>query len=247
MKDLVSIITPTYNGLDWMRQLAESLDRRIDEWPFEWIIVDNGSDDGTADWLAQANLKLNGQLLKNTENLGFAKANNQGAEVARGNFLLLLNNDTIVAENFLSEMMNVFTEERAVGAVGARLVHPGKGTIQHAGVIVLSSGMPDHIHFGLAMDHPLVMERKPYFGVTGACLLTPKQLYLDMGGLDEEYVNGWEDMDYMQKLHQAGYNVFYEPKALVYHYESRTQGRYYKENHNFTTYMSRWVYGKESN
>lgn len=243
-KELISIITPTWNGLDYMKQLAESLDRLVDEWPFEWIIVDNASEDGTADWLAQSNLKLNGRLITNDENLGFAKANNQAAEQAEGNFLLLLNNDTVVTSGFLEAMINVFNEEKGVGAVGARLVHPGKGTIQHAGIIELSSGLPDHYHFGLPMDHPKVMERKQYFGVTGACLMTPKNLYMEMGGLDEEYVNGWEDMDYMQKLRKAGYNVFYEPNALVYHYESRTKGRYANENQNYTLYMSRWVYGK---
>ena len=245
MKDLVSIITPTWNGIDWVKQLAESLEKVKDEWPFEWVIVDNGSEDGTADWLAQANLKMDGQLIRNSENKGFAIANNQGADVAKGNFLLLLNNDTIVTSGFLEAMMEVFSEEQAVGAVGARLVHPGKGTIQHAGVIELSSGMPDHAHFGKVMDHPDVMERQQYFGVTGACLLTPKQLYQEMGGLDEEYRNGWEDMDYCQKITKAGYRIYYEPKALVYHFESRTKGRYAHENQNFSLYMSRWVYGNQ--
>lgn len=245
MKELISIITPTWNGLPYMKQLAESLDRLVDEWPFEWIIVDNASEDGTVDWLSQANLKLKGRLIRNDENAGFAKANNQAAEVAEGNFLLLLNNDTVVTSGFLEAMINVFSEEQAVGAVGARLVHPGRGTIQHAGIIELSSGLPDHIHFNKPMDHPKVMERKQYFGVTGACLMTPKQLYLELGGLDETYRNGWEDMDYMKKLGKAGYRVYYEPKALVYHYESRTPGRYASENHNYTTYMTRWIYGND--
>jgi O-antigen biosynthesis protein len=245
MKDKVSIIIPTWNGLDFLKPCMESIQTNTD-WPFEVIVVDNGSKDGTQDWVLNADFEMDGQFIKNDTNEGFAKANNKAVGVAKGSFICLLNNDTLVTKGWLTEMMNVFSEEQAVGAVGARLVHPGKGTIQHAGVIELSSGVPDHVHFGLPMDHPKVIERKQYFGVTGACLLTPKQLYREMGGLDEAFINGWEDMDYMQKLHKAGYRVYYEPKALVYHYESRTKGRYANENANFSLYMSRWVYGKQS-
>ena len=245
MSDTVSVIIPTYNGLTYLKPCLESIERNT-KWPFEVVIVDNGSEDGTQDWVVNAGFKMDGQFVRNEQNEGFAKANNKGVSVAKGDFICLLNNDTIVTENWLTEMMNVFSEEKACGAVGAKLVHPGKGTIQHAGIVELSSGMPDHIYFNASMDDKRVMERKQYFGVTGACLLTPKQLYKELGGLDEAYVNGWEDMDLMQKLHRAGYRVYYEPKALVYHYESRTPGRYSHENKNFTLYMERWIYGRNA-
>jgi GT2 family glycosyltransferase len=242
-KDLVSIIIPTRNGLEYLKQVLNSLEKHSG-WPFEVIIVDNGSDDGTKDYVTNSSLKLDGQFIRNEKNEGFAVANNRAAKIAKGNFLCLLNNDTIVTKNWLAEMMTVFSEEQAVGVVGARLVHPGNGKIQHAGVIELSTGMPDHIHFNKPMNHPDVMKRQQYFGVTGACMVTPKNLYDELGGLNEDYVNGWEDMDYMQKVNRAGYRVYYEPKALVYHYESRTKERYHNENSNFSLYMSTWIYNK---
>lgn len=244
-KDLVSIIMPCWNKLEFTKQCMDAVDQNTDDWPFEFIVVDNGSTDGTKEFIESSKYKMNGQYIRNEVNKGYAIANNQGAKVAKGNFILLLNNDTIVTKGWLSAMMNVFSEEKAVGAVGAKLVFPGKGTIQHAGVIEHASGLPDHVYFNKPADYPPANIRKPYFAVTGACLLTPKALWEEIGGLDEAYFNGWEDMDYCQKIHKKGMNIYYEPKAFIYHYESRTDGRYVSEGANFSLYMSRWVLGKK--
>ena len=246
MKDKVSILIPTLNGLKYLKQVMDSVQKHT-RWPFEVIVIDNASEDGTQEYLLnQAGYTMDGQYLRNEENMGFAASNNQGAQVAKGNFLCFLNNDTIVTEGWLTAMMNVFSEEKAVGMVGARLIHPGKGTVQHAGVVRLSSGMPDHIHFRRRAEDPLVMERKQYFAVTAACAIMPKQLFLELGGFDERYWNGWEDMDLCQKINRAGYRIYYEPTSLVYHYESRTEGRYAKEDSNFALYMSLWELGNKN-
>ena len=241
MKDKVSIIMPTWNKVEFLKQAMDSVNK-FTQWPFELIVVDNASNDGTQEFVLNSNFKMDGQYLRNEENQGFAIPNNQGAKIAKGSFLCLLNNDVIVTKGWLTAMMNVFNEEKAVGIVGARLVHPGKGTIQHGGVFEHgSSKMPDHAHFNKPMNYPPAMKRQQYFAVTGACLVTPKKLYDELGGLDEAYWAGWEDMDYCQKVRQKGHRIYYEPTALVYHYESRTEGRYVKEGSNFSLYMSRWV------
>jgi len=242
VKDKVSIITPTWNKVEFLKQMMESIEKNT-SWPFELIVVDNDSMDGTQDYILNAGFKMDGQFLKNEENMGFAIPNNQAVKVAKGNFICFLNNDTIVTKGWLTAMMNVFTEEKAVGIVGARLIHPGKGTIQHAGVMEFKSGVPDHIYFKKPMDYPPAMIRKTYPFVTGACLVTPKALFEEIGGFDEQFWCGWEDMDYCQKVRQKGYRIYYEPTSLVYHYESRTEGRYSKEGSNFSLYVSRWVLG----
>jgi len=245
MKDRVSIIIPTFNGLQYLKQTMDSVQKHT-KWPFEVIIIDNASEDGTQEYLLhQADYTMDGQYLRNEKNMGFAASNNQGVQVAKGNFLCFLNNDTIVTEGWLTAMMNVFSEEKAVGMVGARLIHPGKGTVQHAGVVRLSSGIPDHIHFNRRAEDPLVMERKHYFAVTAACAVMPKQLFVQLGRFDERFWCGWEDMDLCQKINHAGYRIYYEPTSLVYHYESRTEGRYTKEDSNFALYMNRWELGKK--
>jgi len=243
MKDTVSIIIPSWNGLSFLKQCMDSIEKHT-KWPFEVIVVDNNSQDGTRNFILNSNYKMDGQYIQNDKNMGFAIPNNQGAESAKGDFICFLNNDVIVTDNWLTEMMNVFNEEKAVGMVGARLVHPGTGTIQHAGVERLSTGIPDHVHFKIRHDHPLVMERKKCFAVTAACAVMPKQLYLELGGFDEAYWCGWEDMDLCNKIKEKGYQIIYEPNSLVYHYESRTEGRYVKEDSNFSLYMSRWELGK---
>jgi len=245
MKDLVSIIVPVYNKLEFTKQMIDSVEMNTDDWPFELIIVDNGSTDGTKEFITNSKYKMSGQYLRNEDNKGFAIANNQGAKIAKGNFLMLINNDVIVTKGWLSAMMNVFNEEKAVGIVGARLVFPGTGLLQHAGLFELPNGLPDHLYFKKPMDYPPANIRKAVFGVTGAAILTPKTLYEELGGFDEKYINGFEDVDYCNRVRQKGMNIYYEPKALIYHYESRSEGRYAHDGHNFNIYANKWILNKK--
>ena len=243
-KDLVSIICPTFNKLEFLKPMMESVAKNTD-WPYELIIVDNGSTDGTKEYVLNNNLKMDGQYLRNETNKGFAIANNQGAKLAKGNFLLFLNNDTIVTKGWLSAMINVFSEEKAVGIVGAKLLFPGSGLLQHCGLIKLSNGMPDHLYFKKRADYPPANERKAVWGVTGACFLIPKTLFDELGGFDEQYINGFEDVDLCLRVREKGLNIYYEPKAVIYHYESRTQGRYDFDSRNFSLFASKWILGKK--
>ena len=239
-KPLVSIITAMWNNKEFNLQMIEFVYKNT-QWPYELILIDNGSTDGTSEAIGKLSSNINGTLIKNKENKGFGIANNQGAKIAHGEYLCLLNNDTIPIKGWLTEMMKVILADPKVGIVGSRLVHPGKGTLQHAGVYEHMSGTPDHMHFGKPMDYPPAMKLQEVFAVTGACLLTPKSLFLDLGGFDEAFRNGFEDMDYTQKVRGKGYKVMYVPTSLVYHYESRTPGRYTYDNQNFNIYMQRWV------
>src|SRR5262249_15422921 len=155
------------------------------------IVVDNASSDQTPEVLAEFPWI---RLIRNERNLGFAAANNQGARAAQGRFLILLNNDTQPFPGWLSAMLKV-AGEPDVGAVGARLLF-ANDTIQHAGVVVthvLFGRMgvtPFHYGFRLGGGDPDVNKRRDYQVVTGACLATPRDLYLELGGLDEIYWNG---------------------------------------------------------
>ncbi len=241
----VSIIVPTWDKLEFLKPMMESIEKNT-QWPFELIIVDNASNDGTQEYVLNSGLKMDGQYIRNEENKGFSIPNNQGAKVSKGDFLCFLNNDTLVTKRWLTAMMNVFSEEKAVGIVGSRLIHPGRGTIQHAGIFEhQSSKMPDHIYFRKPMDYLPAMKRRQYFAVTGACMVIPKTLFEEIGGFDEEFWCGWEDMDLCQRIRQKGYRIYYEPNYLVYHYESRTEGRYIKEGSNFNLYAQKWILGRK--
>jgi GT2 family glycosyltransferase len=211
------------------------------DWPYELILIDNGSTDGSADDITNFKFDINGQLIINKENRGFGPANNQGAKLAYGIYLCFLNNDTIPTKGWLGEMVKLIESDPKIGVVGNKLLHPGRGTIQHAGVYEHESGTPDHLYFGKPYDYPDANKVKEYFAVTGACFLTPKRLFLEMRGFDEGYRNGYEDIDYCNRVKQKGYKIMYTPESVVYHYESRTEGRYDNESANWNRYMGRWV------
>jgi GT2 family glycosyltransferase len=101
--------------------------------------------------------------------------------------------------------------------------------------------MPDHIYF----DYPQTIEianiRRKCFAVTGACVAISSKLYNEIK-LSEEYHYGWEDIDLANEIKSRGYDIYYEPTSVVYHYESKTPGRYSAESDNFMAYMSKWVF-----
>ena len=127
-----SIIIPVFNRAGLTRTCLDALQRTIDRDGHEVIVVDNASTDGMAAMLATH--PLSPRTLRNAENLGFARACNQGAEAARGEFVLFLNNDTVPEPGWLEPLLEVVRREPAVAAVGSRLLYPGSNLIQHAGV-----------------------------------------------------------------------------------------------------------------
>ncbi len=219
-----SIVIPVFNKAELTRACLEVLPASIaDAGEGEVIVVDNASTDATAEMLRAFPWV---KVIRNAQNLGFAGANNQGAELAGGDFLVLLNNDTQPRAGWLHAMLAV-AGEPGVGAVGARLLFPD-GSIQHAGVVIGALPVggvtvgPYHHGYRLPADHPDVTFRREYQVVTGACLVTPRALYRELGGLDEGYWNGYEDVDYCFKVRARGLRVVYEPAATVVHYESQS-------------------------
>src|SRR4051794_32470954 len=128
---LVSIVIPTFNNLDLTVGCLDAIRRTTTETEREVIVVDNGSNDGTREWLAR---QPDVQAILNEENRGFAKACNQGADAARGEAVLFLNNDTIPHDGWLEALVAPLADPQ-VGVVGAKLLY-ADGTIQHAGVVV---------------------------------------------------------------------------------------------------------------
>jgi len=231
----VSIIIPAYNNLNLTLQAIKAVQDNTVYHDYEIILVDNASADGTREYFQNSRELF---YIRNEQNLGFARANNQAAEVASGEYLLLLNNDTIVQPGWLTHMIDSL--EPDVGIVGARLIYADE-TIQHAGVAFGEGDHPPyHIYPGLPMRHPSVNRRREFNAVTAACMLIRRQVYADLKGLNENYINCYEDVDLCLQARKAGWRIIYEPKALVVHLEGKSAGRQDKLIHSYQLLMERW-------
>jgi len=234
-KPKASIIIPIFNQVEFTKQCLEALTENTPNELYEVIIVNNASTDGTKDFLIT--LKGNVKIIANTENLGFAKACNQGAQAASGEYLVFLNNDTLPHKNWLTELVDVADAWNDVGIVGSKLLFPDN-TIQHAGVAML----PVLSHMYTKMPSKFMPANKPrdLHVVTAACMLIRKDLFFDVGCFHEGYINGCEDIDLCLSVRAAGKRVFYNPRSVLTHFEGQTPGREDRMDDNRKLLFKRW-------
>lgn len=233
----VRIVVPVHGRLELTRQCLEHLEHATPRELYELVVVDNGSTDGTAEFLAAAGARGRLEIVTNAQNEGFAAACNRGAAGARTPFLLFLNNDTAPTDGWLEALLDAAADE-TVGIAGARLLYPD-GLVQHAG-LELVDGVPDHVHRREAADAPEVTRPRDLDMVTGACLLVRRDLFERVRGFDLAYRNGVEDVELCLRVRREGYRIRYEPRALVYHYEGQTPGRFDHVAPNVALFRSRW-------
>jgi GT2 family glycosyltransferase len=233
-----SIVMPLFNRAELTEQCLVKLAEVTEGASFEMILVDNGSTDGTAAFLA----KLGGdvQVIRNAENLGFAAACNQGARAARGRHLVFLNNDTIPLAGWLAPLLAELDADPTVAVVGSKLLYPDE-TIQHAGVI-FSRDLPIPYHFlaHVPGTFPVVNTRRELQCVTGACMAVRRSVFDAVGGFDEGYRNGYEDVDFCLQVGARGGRVVYQPASALYHLESQTPGRKANDEANTRRLLARW-------
>lgn len=249
---LVSIIIPTKDKPEYIKPCLESLLEKTSYPNYEVIVVDNDTTDPEAlAFLDKASEDARVRVLRYPHSYNFSTINNMAAREARGDYLVLLNNDTVVVqENWLDRMM-AHGQRPEVGIVGARLVYPD-GRLQHAGVILGLSGVCDHVNIGLSMKEPGYMARaqqvQNFEAVTAACLLIRKSVYMEVGGLDEERFRVlFNDVDLCLKVREQGYNIVWTPYATLIHHGSvsvkadvsqESRERAYREN---IALLDRWL------
>lgn len=226
---LVSIIVPTRDAPALIRQCVESLLAKTTYPRFELLVVDNQSVDRQAlDYLAEVATRPTARLLHYDRPFSFSAINNFAARQARGSVLCLLNNDTeVITPDWLDEMVGHLLQP-LVGVSGAKLYYPD-GRVQHAGDVVGPGGCANHLHSSIGRDEPGYCNRavvaQDLSAVTAACLVTWRDLYLKLGGLDEERLAvAFNDVDYCLRVRRAGYRVVWTPHAELYHHESVSRG-----------------------
>ncbi len=242
---LVSIIIINRNGAEKLRILMNSFHERDFYQNFEIIFIDNASADDSVAYMQSWEKEFDIKIIRNQTNTSFSAANNQGVRESSGQYLLFLNNDTEVTDGWLDELLIAMEKTEHPGTIGAKLIYPhipdgtvneGKSyCIQHTGISFSPVIWKDHFYYepynmenGLPDDHldKQLMERA---GVTAAVVLIKKNDFEKVGGFDERYNYGYEDVDLCLKLIQAGYKNYYCPTCLVLHYESATQLKDYSE------------------
>lgn len=214
----VSIVIPTFNRLDLTRACLIGIRRTAPA--AEVIVVDNGSTDGTREFLRAEEQAGRLRCLLNDENVGFGKACNRAAALSQRDNLLLLNNDIDPLPGWLDALLDELADP-GVGIVGSRLLYPD-GRIQHAGADFTENGETEHIHRFAAADDPAVTVTRDLPVVTGASLLVRRTLWDALGGFDEGYWMYVEDVDLCIRAWHAGFRVRYCADSVLIHHESQS-------------------------
>ncbi|MDR4494361.1 MAG: glycosyltransferase [Nitrospirales bacterium] len=236
-----SIIIPVFNKGELTQQCLSHLAEVTNGCSYEVIVVDNASTDGTKAFLST--LGGDCQIITNEKNYGFAKACNQGVEAAKGRYLVFLNNDTIPKPGWLKALVDEVHQHSNVAIVGSKLLYPDE-TIQHAGVVFSKNCLtPYHLFRGAPGDLKAANTRREYQVVTAACMLIRRDEFEAVGGFDEIYQNGFEDVDLCLKVGKRGKQIIYQPQSVLYHLEHQTPGRKDPEveRHNGKVLMERWA------
>jgi GT2 family glycosyltransferase len=217
----VSVVIVTWNGVGYLEGCltAVAAQRGVS---FETVLVDNGSTDGTADFVRNRFPWV--RLLVLSENHGFAGGNNAGVREARGRYVALLNNDTIADPDWLRTLLDGVDEPAGFALVTSRLVFMhDPGVIDSAGDGMLRWGGAFKRHHGGPVSLAPVSDE--CFGISGGACLLPKRVFDELGGFDEDFFVSHEDVDLSYRARLLGYRCRYVAGAIVRHHGSMTLGR----------------------
>jgi GT2 family glycosyltransferase/2-polyprenyl-3-methyl-5-hydroxy-6-metoxy-1,4-benzoquinol methylase len=224
---LVSIVIPTKDAPHHISRCLDSIFERTTYPRFEVVVVDNGTTDERA--LAAIG-KHPVSVVPYREKFNFSLANNLGVENARGEILILLNNDTEVIDPDWIETLVFHLLQPGVGIVGPLLLYPN-GSVQHAGVVIGFRGTADHVMRGFPGDTDgyagsLSCSRE-VSAVTGACLAIRREDYRVLGGLVDHYATHYQDVDFCLRVREQGKRILFVPRARLYHHEGASRGTFY--------------------
>ena len=226
---LVSILIPNKDHTDDLDVCLNSFFERDDYQNYEFIIIENNS-------VLPETFAYYEKIEKEHDNVkvvyweagfNYSAINNFGFKFAKGDYIMLLNNDVELITPDIFQSMLGFCMRPEVGIVGAKLLY-NDHTVQHAGVLVGAGGLADHVFKGIHEDDPGYMGRaissQDVSAVTAACLLVKRSVYEEVGGLEDEFQVAFNDVDFCLKVRKAGYLIVYDADVKLFHYESKSRG-----------------------
>lgn len=226
---LISIIIPNREQKETLKVCLESIYSKSTYRNFEVLVVENNSTSREIfDYYGEIREKWDTLRVITWDGpFNYSAINNFAAKQAKGSHFVLLNNDTeIISPDWLEQLL-MYSQRSDVGAVGAKLYYPDD-TIQHAGLGLGLLTIAGHLHRHFDRSHPGYMGRLIYAqnlsGVTAACVMIPRSVWEQMGGLDESFPVNFNDVDLCIRIRQAGYLIVWTPFAELYHYESKSRG-----------------------
>ncbi len=225
MEPLVSIITINYNESDVTLDLLQSL-RDLSYSNFEIIVVDNASPKDDPDVIKEKYPEIT--LIKSTENLGFAGGNNLGVKQAKGDYLLFINNDTIVPSDFIGPLVDTLQQDKTIGMVSPKIkFHWDPTLIQYAGYTpmnhwtIRNNSIGYHQKDDGAYDIPGETQ-----SIHGAAMMVPRSVVDEVGMMTEIYFLYYEEHDWAEMIKRAGYKIYYQPQSHILHKESVSTGKF---------------------
>lgn len=217
----VSVIIPVYNQFEYTYNCVASIVKNSGEVSYELIIANDCSTDLTTQI---ENILPGVRCVTNEKNLRFLLNCNNAAKYARGKYVLFLNNDTQVMENWLAPLVSLMESGERVGLVGSKLIYPD-GRLQEAGGILWKDGSAWNYGHGRNPELPEFNYVKPVDYISGASIMLPRALWEEIGGFDEGFAPAYcEDSDLAFTVRKMGYQVLYQPQSVVVHFEGVSNG-----------------------
>jgi N-acetylglucosaminyl-diphospho-decaprenol L-rhamnosyltransferase len=244
----LSIIVVNWNTRELLRSCLKSIYATVHDLGVEVFVVDNASSDGSQA-MVEAEFPLV-RLIRNADNVGFARANNQAIQLNRARHVLLLNSDAVLQDGTVQAMVKVLDSNPRVGIVGAQLFNPD-GSFQASfadfpsvlGELLLATSLARYVHSPSYPNYPPQRSQQPRLcdWVSGACLMARMEAIHQVGALDETYFMYSEETDWCFRMRQAGWLIYYEPAARVIHWNGQSSKRV-PERRRSLVYRSKWLF-----
>jgi len=218
----LSVIILMHNNVEMTRRCLDSLAQAAADLDHEIFLLDNNSTEDTSSLPESAKLFQRFRWIRNNENSTFSIANNRCARKSSGRHLLFLNNDVFLRPDSLKHLVAPLLDDKGIGATGGKLLFPGEKSVQHAGIGQMLWDRPSNYGVGADPSDRRIGAQCERFALSGAMLCIDRDVFEKIGGFDERYVWGTEDIDICLKIRASGQKAVYCPEAVAIHCESAT-------------------------